>query len=462
MESLAERDGFCIVGGQQAVRFQDARYRLINDDFYVPLAELVAISMDKLKTDDRIARLYSQSSGLTYFLMFADEGRRRDALVDYLVAIYTGRDRTSTLAELTGEKYEALDQQYRDVHGRRRSLTRRRKTIARPRELPLMEYAARPWKLAETNYGYREGTALRSGGAAAGGDRAAQPAPALRHRHARRRTSSARRSARRPHARGAKVVLLPTIPYGTRDQPDGVSAGDEPQSVDAGRGDRRPGRFAGAARHPQDRALNSHGGNDLKPVLRELYGQTPAQLFLCNWYRVLADVERRDFRRRRATTPARWKRRSSWPIIRDLVARRPGRHAGGRRRRDGRDAVRGGQSRLGFDHAALAPADDQLRRRQSARRHGREGPADDGAARRAAGRPSWSNFPPPRSMSDSRTETGRRFSPPIDRAITRREGSFSLRSTAVESRIMSCRCRRNLSALERVFKFDLRVPGGVT
>jgi creatinine amidohydrolase len=36
--------------------------------------------------------------------------------------------------------------------------------------------------------------------------------------------------------------------------------------------------------------LNSHGGNDLKPVLRELYGRTPAHLFLCNWYRVLADV----------------------------------------------------------------------------------------------------------------------------------------------------------------------------
>ena len=35
--------------------------------------------------------------------------------------------------------------------------------------------------------------------------------------------------------------------------------------------------------------LNSHGGNDLKPVLRELYGRTPAQLFLCNWYTVLPD-----------------------------------------------------------------------------------------------------------------------------------------------------------------------------
>ncbi|MFV2069027.1 MAG: creatininase family protein, partial [Pirellulales bacterium] len=36
--------------------------------------------------------------------------------------------------------------------------------------------------------------------------------------------------------------------------------------------------------------LNSHGGNDLKGLLRELYGKTPAKLFLCNWYTVYRDV----------------------------------------------------------------------------------------------------------------------------------------------------------------------------
>jgi creatinine amidohydrolase len=36
--------------------------------------------------------------------------------------------------------------------------------------------------------------------------------------------------------------------------------------------------------------LNSHGGNDFKPILRELCGKTPAQLFLCNWYQTIADA----------------------------------------------------------------------------------------------------------------------------------------------------------------------------
>jgi creatinine amidohydrolase len=41
--------------------------------------------------------------------------------------------------------------------------------------------------------------------------------------------------------------------------------------------------------------LNGHGGNDLKWVLRELYGRTPAHLFLCNWYTVCSDVYREIF-----------------------------------------------------------------------------------------------------------------------------------------------------------------------
>ncbi len=36
--------------------------------------------------------------------------------------------------------------------------------------------------------------------------------------------------------------------------------------------------------------LNGHGGNDLKWMLRELYGQTPVHIFLCNWFRVATDV----------------------------------------------------------------------------------------------------------------------------------------------------------------------------
>jgi creatinine amidohydrolase len=36
--------------------------------------------------------------------------------------------------------------------------------------------------------------------------------------------------------------------------------------------------------------LNSHGGNDIKPFLREMYGNTQVQIFLCNWYQMISDA----------------------------------------------------------------------------------------------------------------------------------------------------------------------------
>ena len=154
----------------------------------------------------------------------------------------------------------------------------------------------RPWKLAETNYGYVK-EHLRSGRAAAGRDRAAQPAPALRHRMLRSRPIG-EQICEAARERGAKVVLLPTIPYGTETNQMAFPLAMNVNPVDAGRRDHRPGRFAGAARHPQDRALNSHGGNDLKPVLRELHGRRRPTVSVQLVSRA-GGHRRRDFRRGR-------------------------------------------------------------------------------------------------------------------------------------------------------------------
>ncbi len=54
-ESLSEQDGYLTVGGTQAERFRAAKFRLLNDRFYVPLAELSALGKDALQRDPRIA-----------------------------------------------------------------------------------------------------------------------------------------------------------------------------------------------------------------------------------------------------------------------------------------------------------------------------------------------------------------------------------------------------------------------
>jgi hypothetical protein len=114
MESLKKENGYYELGGFDDLRLAAAQFRLLEDHFYVPLEELTSYGMEKLQKDPKIATLYSQSAGLTHFLIHYDHGRYRDALVSYLTAVYTGHDNPDTLLELTGTGYSELDKQYRE------------------------------------------------------------------------------------------------------------------------------------------------------------------------------------------------------------------------------------------------------------------------------------------------------------------------------------------------------------
>jgi len=114
MESLKEEEGYHMLGGFDDDRAYAARYRLLEDDFYVPLAKFSAMGMADLQTDPRIATLYSQAAGLAHFLVHYEGGRYRDALVAYLDAVYSGRDTPTTLADLAGTSFAELDRRYRE------------------------------------------------------------------------------------------------------------------------------------------------------------------------------------------------------------------------------------------------------------------------------------------------------------------------------------------------------------
>lgn len=92
------------------------------------------------------------------------------------------------------------------------------------------------------------------------------------------------------HNAGAKVILLPTIPYGTvsgqREFP--LSLNINPSTLYALLTD----LIESLENHGITKIvlLNSHGGNDLKPLLRELYGRVQAHLFLFNWYQAVEDA----------------------------------------------------------------------------------------------------------------------------------------------------------------------------
>jgi hypothetical protein len=114
METLRIKDGFYVLGGPDDERMIAARYRLLEDKFYVPLADFCNYGMEKWQNAPDLPKLYSQAAGLTQFFVHYGHGRYRDALVAYLSAVYSGQDTPATLTELTGVPYATLDKQYRE------------------------------------------------------------------------------------------------------------------------------------------------------------------------------------------------------------------------------------------------------------------------------------------------------------------------------------------------------------
>jgi len=95
-------------------------------------------------------------------------------------------------------------------------------------------------------------------------------------------------SARIAWSRGARVIVLPTIPYG-------VNTGQLDIKLDM---NMRPSTQAIVLRDIADTlarggvpklvVMNGHGGNDFKQMLRELQADVP-EVFMCstNWYKIL-------------------------------------------------------------------------------------------------------------------------------------------------------------------------------
>ena len=116
-ETLTEHrspDGglYFTVGEGTAGRLPGARERL-KEGSYVPLAELLRLGKSDVQQREDIAKLYSQSAGLTALLIDGEQGRYREPLVQYLEAVYAGRDDTTTLENVTGASCPQLDDAYR-------------------------------------------------------------------------------------------------------------------------------------------------------------------------------------------------------------------------------------------------------------------------------------------------------------------------------------------------------------
>ncbi len=103
-------------------------------------------------------------------------------------------------------------------------------------------------------------------------------------------TQLADASCRRAAELGASVVQLPTLPFGTESNLNRfpLALNLQPSTVFQVLRDLVNSVEVSGIRKLV--ILNSHGGNDLKPFLREIYGQTQVHVFLCNWFQMIKDV----------------------------------------------------------------------------------------------------------------------------------------------------------------------------
>jgi creatinine amidohydrolase len=95
--------------------------------------------------------------------------------------------------------------------------------------------------------------------------------------------------ARRAWQQGAKVLVLPTIPFGTESNLQQFPLAIDISPITLFRFLEEVVQSLVRSGIHRIVLLNSHGGNDLKPFLRQVYGKLDADLFLCNWYQAIKD-----------------------------------------------------------------------------------------------------------------------------------------------------------------------------
>ena len=112
-ESMQVREDYITLGGFDAFRLQYARLRCKREGFFMPLTLLDALTRDELQNHQDAARLYSQASGISQFLMTAEGGRFRNGLIGFIKELYKDRRVKSTLAERT-MPLDQLDRHYKE------------------------------------------------------------------------------------------------------------------------------------------------------------------------------------------------------------------------------------------------------------------------------------------------------------------------------------------------------------
>src|SRR3954465_15357952 len=101
-----------------------------------------------------------------------------------------------------------------------------------------------------------------------------------------------RRACERAWGLGARVALLPAMPFGVNTNhlkvPGGMALSVTPTTLLAVLSDLAEALSLQGVKKLV--LLNGHGGNELKPLTRQLHHRSDVFLCVCDWYRMAADL----------------------------------------------------------------------------------------------------------------------------------------------------------------------------
>lgn len=116
MESLTRHDGYYTTGGFDTDRLQLARARRLSGEFYMPLSELVRLGREPLQQHAELRRIYTQTAGLTHFLLDGGDAALRQATVQYAAQVHSERA-AAAIQQLGSRPLEQLDAAYPEFLG---------------------------------------------------------------------------------------------------------------------------------------------------------------------------------------------------------------------------------------------------------------------------------------------------------------------------------------------------------
>lgn len=111
-ESMVHHGDYAVVGGFDARRLQYARLRRLKEQFRIPLRELAHASKDQFQAIPELAKVYSQSAGLTHYLMDSEYGAFREPLIEFLRLSYQGKLKPDSFEQIMGQSYDDIETAY--------------------------------------------------------------------------------------------------------------------------------------------------------------------------------------------------------------------------------------------------------------------------------------------------------------------------------------------------------------